>query len=192
MTAIALDLQTFSPLSRCQGAEGTREHRVLRAQGHRARSHLLVALVAGTACPPPALCSFQTQPCLWTSSHFQATDSMCYLQGIVSKIPPNLKWGGCFPSATLTLRTAEPQSRGGNFQAGDSEQKPEMHTRSNSKQMKKLKERSSRACLCLNYFFKEVWFQGYFLFIFMELLGKRFAWKYKLPSTRWHVGSFLF
>lgn len=58
---------------------------------------------------PPALCSFQTHPCLWTSFHFQ-TDSMCYLQGIVSKISPNLKWGGCFPSATLTLRTAEPQS----------------------------------------------------------------------------------
>lgn len=83
--------------------------------------------------------------------------------------------------------------RVGNFQAGDSEQKPEMHKRSNSKQMKKLKGRSSRACLCLNSFFKGVWFQGYFLFIFMELLGKRFSWKYKLPSTRWHVGSiFLF
>lgn len=83
--------------------------------------------------------------------------------------------------------------RVGNFQAGDSEQKPEMHKRSNSKQMKKLKGRSSRACLCLNSFFKGVWFQGYFLFIFMELLGKRFSWKYKLPSARWHVGSiFLF
>lgn len=53
---MALDLQTSSPLSRCQGAEGTRERRVLRAQGRRARSHLLVALVAGTA-RPPLLCA---------------------------------------------------------------------------------------------------------------------------------------
>lgn len=50
-------------------------------------------------------------PCLWTSSHFQATDSLCSVQGIVSKIPLNLKWGGCFPSAIPALGTAAPKSQ---------------------------------------------------------------------------------
>lgn len=76
-------------------------------QGHTCLWHLWLGQPV-----PPALCSFQTQPsCLWTSSHFQATDSMCYLQGIVSKIPPNLEWGGRFPSAIPTLGTAAPEAQ---------------------------------------------------------------------------------
>lgn len=133
-------------------------------QGHTCLWHLWLGQPV-----PPALCSFQTHPpCLWTSSHFQATVSVCYLQGIVSKTPPNLKWGGCFPSAIPTLGTAAPEAQSEHaISKLVTEQKPEMHMRSNSKHMKKLKERSYRAGLCLNSFLRGVWFRGYFLFIFM-------------------------
>lgn len=61
--------------------------------------------------------------------------------------------------------------RVGNFQAGDSEQKPEMHMRSNSKQMKKLKERSYRACVCLNSFLRGFGFRVIFcLFLWSSCL----------------------
>lgn len=70
--------------------------------------------------------------------------------------------GNC--STKVTVRV-------GNFQAGDSEQKPEIHMRSNSKQMKKLKERSYRACLCLNSFLRGFGFRVIFcLFLWISCL----------------------
>lgn len=141
---------------------------------------------------PHALCSSKHSPACEPPLVFQATDSMCYLHGIVSKIPQNLKWGGCFPSATPTLGTAAPEPQSGQFPSWWlwAKTRDAHEVKFQADEEAEIKIRQSFPVP--EFFFKGVWFRAYFLFIFMELLPKRFSWKYKLPSTGWHVGSIFF
>lgn len=171
--------QSLSP-EQGQGAAGTGEHWVLMArvtqQGHSSLWHCV---------PVPLLwaASKHTPPCLGTSSHFQPADSMCCSQGIVSKIPLNARllfppWNihhrqsGQFPSWWLWAKTRDAHEV--KFQADEEA------------------ERKILQSLCVpEFFFKGVWFRGYFLFIFMELLPKRFSWKLPAQDGMWEAFIFL-